>query len=590
MASRWWALVMLAGAACAWGCAEHGEGAEPAIAIERGTLTAGRNFTCQVQDDGEVLCWGEGYAPVGKLVVDDVPIMDATRVAIGGSIFDKQTPVCVLDARGKVSCSGGVPAIGPAIDVAVGTDHACAVLIDGERIACWEQPENGRPRGAATFYEVAEAIEVAVGNARACALTRRGPVICWGFGRDCPPRWIVGFGMGVDIAAQMDMCAVDRMGVVRCMPPGPACPSEAASRLVRVPGIAGAQRVAAGENNNCAVVDDGVRCWLPVYEDKLEGPLLGEFMEFSSDTKIRQLALGAYHACVEMDDGAVQCWGSNSDHQVDGLNHPFVIDAPRLVSGLENITTVAVAAGQSCARQRNGLIHCWGKTSERSWSGTPRRMDHGEPFHDSSSVLDHDESAKSTMPQALEGVRDIASCDGRAWVLDHAGLVWLARVQPSGVPLEYRLAIELPAAAVSIACVASEACAQLEDDTVACWSESSSPRYRPWVVELSRPSAGMTMGVRTACAWSRDRHVECWGDPEAPSLAFASRRVNAENPAELPGVDDATSVAITHSHGCVVHADGKVSCWGSNVVGEVGTGDGGWRLKPVVVPLTAADR
>jgi hypothetical protein len=652
-ASRWWVLVIIVGGTCAWGCTTHGEEVELSILVEprQEGLVAGRHFTCQLQDDGEVRCWGRGYAPVGALTVDEVTITNPTRVAIGIPMVDWGEPVCALDRGGKVICSDGVPTIGPAVDVDVGSEFACAVLVDGERVACWALPVLGAVAGEVAHYQVPQAVEVAVSESHACALTRRGAVICWGLEGGCSPRWMVGFGMGMDIAARIDTCVVDVLGVVRCLPPT-SCPAADASWLVRVPGIEGAQQVATGYRTNCAVVEGGVGCWHGSHSNEEGAPALGEFVQFSSDTQVRDLAVGEDHACVAMASGEVQCWGSNRHHELDGLQHPFVIDAPRVVAGLEDVSEVVVESGQSCARQRGGAIHCWGNVAkmERPWSGTPSRLPRFEGadlFHDSMrgdiGVITREGSLEYlsddirnvllpealpdewddvertefddgerlfacalapgqppacstfgkdwrtvTAPQVLGGVRDIALCLGRAWVLDPEGSVWLARVRYSELPLEYLRRVVLSAPAVDVECFVSEACARLEDGAVACWSDTNirgSLYSDPFVVPLSRPSVAMTMGLRTACAWSVDGQVECWGDPEAPALAYASARPTATVPQALANVDDAISVSISHSHGCVAHADGKVSCWGRNDVGQAGFGSGAWRSEPVEVLL-----
>lgn len=75
----------------------------------------------------------------------------------------------------------------------------------------------------------------------------------------------------------------------------------------------------------------------------------------------------------------------------------------------------------------------------------------------------------------------------------------------------------------------------------------------------------------------------CWGEndwgqvrPGAPTWV---------EPREVPydGLSDLVSVADSTTHRCVLHRDGGVSCWGSNLAGQVG-------LAPSSVPITTPTR
>ncbi len=650
----WVALLM--GVACSWGCTRHTDDAEPTFAVEpaRETLIAGHEFSCHLERDGEALCWGDHRS--ASLVVDGEVVTNATQLAIGSTspeswLEDRPRvdvePVCVIEA-GEVRCDLGTPALGLVSDVALGYSHTCAVLANSDQIACWYNrvPEK-------VLHHVPGAVEVAVNREHACVLTRSGRVVCWGFEVDCPPRWIVDFGIGVDISARVDTCVADIEGVVRCLAPT-SCPEAYPSELTRVLGVENARRVATGYTMNCALAGAKVSCW-PVSrkeEDEEEAMLLGEPVEFSSDAKVRDLAVGARHACVRTSSG-VECWGSNRDHQLDGPNHPMVIHEPRLVPDLEAVDRIIVGSDQTCARQAGGVVYCWGQRDlpQEWWSGLPRRisrLDGAELFQDrmtghigavtgqhSVEYMFPDESAKDwtdlgsallsselnrvertefesgwrllacaisnprppvcavfgdpveppAAPQALSGVRDLALCNGRAWLVDVEGSVSLARPVDRAALIERLSPVELPAPATGISCSGFDACALLENGTVACWSDKQYGSTYPdasLVIPLERAAVGMAMGLHSACAWSHDGHVECWGDPEAPSLGFAAPRTSAEVPRTLPGVHDAIQVSVEISHGCVLHAQGGVSCWGDNTLGKVGGGSGGWKNQPVV--------
>lgn len=48
--------------------------------------------------------------------------------------------------------------------------------------------------------------------------------------------------------------------------------------------------------------------------------------------------------------------------------------------------------------------------------------------------------------------------------------------------------------------------------------------------------------------------------------------VKDETPIRIEGLDDITSIAFRFRHGCALHRDGTVSCWGDNRYGQLGLG------------------
>jgi alpha-tubulin suppressor-like RCC1 family protein len=80
---------------------------------------------------------------------------------------------------------GTIPGIGPALQVAVGTQHACALSVDGT-VSCWGSGYLGNGAG----FEVTQApravngltgiVELTAGYDATCALRGDGAVLCWG--------------------------------------------------------------------------------------------------------------------------------------------------------------------------------------------------------------------------------------------------------------------------------------------------------------------------------------------------------------------------------------------------------------------------
>lgn len=96
---------------------------------------------------------------------------------------------------------------------------------------------------------------------------------------------------------------------------------------------------------------------------------------------------------------------------------------------------------------------------------------------------------------------------------------------------------------------------------------------------LDRRTNGMiSVGDYTACAVTLIGEVSCWGEASAGRLGIGDTNVSMSTaPAEvveLPGVGRARTVSVGRQSACAVLIDGGVTCWGNNDYDQLGTGDG----------------
>jgi hypothetical protein len=94
-----------------------------------------------------------------------------------------------------------------------------------------------------------------------------------------------------------------------------------------------------------------------------------------------------------------------------------------------------------------------------------------------------------------------------------------------------------------------------------------------------------------ACAVRTDGRVLCWGAGRL-GLTGRDRRVQQGKKADasvvpVPGIDDAEDVAVGSFHTCVLRRGGRVSCFGNNERGQVGSGTAG--QTPVPRRVTVLD-
>lgn len=232
-------------------------------------LSLGFFHSCAIVANGEVRCWGEGYQSTPEPVVssiDGVPLMGAKNLATGSYHH------CTIMDNGEIRCwgfngfsqVGGAPTGsvtypvvvlqspgGPTLinvqAIALGYDHSCALLNEGE-VRCWGSNNSGQ-LGDGTVTQQPFPVPVlqaqdgsrlkgvqklALGEAHSCAIVNGGQVRCWGRN---------------DYGQLGDNTTTPRFSAV------PVVSSDGSP-------LEGVQGLALGENHSCALLNQGeVRCW-----------------------------------------------------------------------------------------------------------------------------------------------------------------------------------------------------------------------------------------------------------------------------------------------------------------------------------------
>ena len=105
------------------------------------------------------------------------------------------------------------------------------------------------------------------------------------------------------------------------------------------------------------------------------------------------------------------------------------------------------------------------------------------------------------------------------------------------------------------------------------------------VVGLSSGVAAVSAGGRHTCAVTRAGVVKCWGDNSAGQLGIGTNTATFSTvPVNVVNLSSAVAVSSGAEHTCALTSSGAVSCWGTNVDGDVGlTTTGYTMLSPVTV-------
>ena len=138
-------------------------------------VSSGLRHTCALGSDKRVLCWGEG----GDGMLGD------------NQTGDRNYPGLVSDAQGSTNPLENI------VQINSGDSHVCALVINSE-VKCWGSGASGKLGHRATAnknYPVSvvkgergsdvltDIIEISLGESHSCALSVNGQVKCWGEGQ-----------------------------------------------------------------------------------------------------------------------------------------------------------------------------------------------------------------------------------------------------------------------------------------------------------------------------------------------------------------------------------------------------------------------
>ncbi len=485
---------------------------------------------------------------------------DVTRV-----VSSTNGTTCVLQRSGQVACKGGnmgdgtdqyqvkwkpVPGLGDITQLSLGHDHACALRRSGE-LACWGRNEGGRlgdgteeRRLSPTPVKgVADVIEVAAGSTHTCAVLRSGKVLCWGLN-----RW----GELGDGSFKKRLLAAP------------------------VPELDGVSHLAAGAYVTCAArAPGGISCWGSNAKSRLG---VGQQAEFVSPVPLKGLSRvalmspGPGQGCALHQGGTVSCWGGEP-----GPQGPDVLQ-PTEVAGVTDAVALQAIAPDACALRKGGTLLCFRATGADRFVVRP--------------VV------------GLSGVTAIAAATRLAVLGSGRAVTWSYK-GPKKLPSGQE-GIEVSVSSIPGIADAAEIlgdygylCVRRRSGEVLCGSVEieQSKDGRPVTSSIKKANLLPALGLRDAtglsmnsnketCALRKTGEVTCWPPftvkPKASPGGGKPGPVGYEA-TSVTGVTGGAQIAATSLSTCVLSRSGKVSCWGGNFAGELGTGDFDPRKAPTPV-------
>lgn len=293
-------------------------------------VDGGRYHSCGIDGYGRAVCWGSNeFGQLGNNASGSSASTAATRVANLGnvvSIAAGNSFSCAVDVEGSVFCWGDnrsgqvagsastlvtlparVSVATPARKVVARGNAACALLVDS-RVQCWGQGYMGNgltgsasitaspvfvewdPSSSAGRGHLSVAIDLVRGADFGCALLGDSSVWCWGYNSDGQ------LGLGSTVASPY-------------------------ARELGISAISDVRSLAAGVNHACALRSNGEAwCWGDNSYGQLgvgAGPdqLAPVRANAAYSNALRQIVAGEGFTCGAHVDGNIDCWGANQHYQ-----------------------------------------------------------------------------------------------------------------------------------------------------------------------------------------------------------------------------------------------------------------------------------
>ena len=340
----------------------------PVDAIQFAQVTTGYFHSCGLTPAGKAYCWGGntwGTLGDGTRTATQRPVAVAGGLRFTG-IDSGAGHTCGVTDAGATYCWGlndegqtgadwtdpgieepsRLPGFQSWVNVSAGHDHSCGLTSDGS-VWCWGDNVTGQLGSGDTFGKSFQPVQVdsnveftavVAGYYQSCGLAASGQMFCWGRN----DQGQVGDGTNdtrfTPVAVSGDltfrtlgggdafMCGITTDGSAWCWGSNlsgelgdPALPGRSTPVLVeglpnldKIYGAGGAFTLPSAPAYACGLTSAGdAWCWGGAIRGGLwEGPTAGP-IRVESDTRFRNLGLGAEHLCGVTTEGWAFCGGGN---------------------------------------------------------------------------------------------------------------------------------------------------------------------------------------------------------------------------------------------------------------------------------------
>lgn len=598
-------------------------------------LTSGKSHNCVVLFDGRVKCWGAqnraqtGTYAAGSFITPVNVVLDTTGIAKITSSYDQ---TCALYSDGKLVCWGSnfsgsyegpttyLNAGSGAEDIAVGQAFLCVVYTGGtvgcigdntySQLGAGVAGANYPTTSPGTIPSITNAVKVYAGGFFACALLADQSAVCWGSNWNgdlgngvvnanymvpvvptglSSDVWYLTLGLNhacAQVGAQIKCWGANDMGQL-----GRGTMTAAEVTPDVVSGLTGSVNgVTVNGSHSCAVmVNESIYCWGRNTENQLgDGSGINSAVPqlvLNIPGPVRLFSAGYYHNCMVTDsdqitDFKTYCWGQSSSGEVSRatlgsastptdipLLKTLDIDKVHIEVREESANTTA------CALINGGTLSCWGdNTFHQLGVGDTISVYNGlQVVVLPATVTDFSLGLTHGCALLTDGTIYCWGRNNLNQIADGSASATVdPAVSPSGLSNNF----------VEIKTGDNHSCALNSTGQVYCWGDgtygqsgSCSASNIPQLIAGLPAIATLELKSNTSCAVTTSKTVYCWGSNgegqfgngqiQTPCQITPTLSVNGETVDKL---------ALGKAHGCALMADGKVKCWGSDLLGQLGSG------------------
>lgn len=556
---------------------------------------------------------------------------ESLALSMGGAL------VCATEA-GQVHCwgtatNGGlgsatvvsselprtIASITTAVDVAVGRQHACALLAGGS-VQCWGDGQAGQlGNGANPVAQAAPVavtalagpvIAIALSNVSSCALIQGGAVQCFGsdfrgqLGNDTGinntnvPGNVVGISTAIALnAGATHFCAVLADGSARCWgdnSSGQLGDNSLTDRQVpvAVAGLSGVQGISGGEFHTCATTATGLKCWGSNLLGQLgTGGFVSSLVPVNSTAvgaaSIVRLAAGGRHNCALLGNGTTSCWGRNFEGQLGQPGNSIFSTVGLTLQGLPAVPTALVAGNATtCVRISASDIRCVGSGSfgqlgdarVRRWKAPVAALFPlaAELQMGGQHTCARSDSSLQCLGFNGAGALGEGSNTRRLQLTDVIGSSGVG----SALAASETQTCNFVAASNNSQCFGRNDSAQL--GTAAATVQETTAVNAP-LTGSGRQYLQIALGTFFGCALLAEndgndsvKRVRCWGRNDVGQLGDGTTTAGvAPTASALANLVEPIAVSAGELHACALEAGGTVKCWGGNGSGQLGRGVSG---------------
>ena len=555
-------------------------------------LASGWSHSCEAQDDGTVVCWGQNqfgqlgtgdvvqrFSPAQVLVAAASPLQHVVQVVASGYTS------CARKRDGTVWCWGSdsngqlgddepiaqqnfavqVSGIANAVSIVAGYQFGCAILAD-RTMACWGangagQLGIGDGTGTPSDHHtpiatpnIANVSEIAAGTAHVCAILYDNNVYCW----------------GSNSAGQLGDSSMSSRSLSQ------PTPTQYVVAFTSDPAI----QITAGNSFTCGLAASGaIYCW----GDNAFGQLgTGSFALAGSTTSVPTLAIsnvesiaanssGSF-ACARTTGRVVYCWGQNNNGEV-GNGSTSDCATPTAVVGTSSVNTFGLGVSHVVTLSDDGTEHGWGRNDlgqlgagdATPYESLPRR---GSTLRNVTSVVG---GGKHTC--TISGTAKSVSC----WGQNTYGQLCSGSIATAYSPVAATGLTNVRQLALG----AKSTFALKDDGTV--WTCGANDVYRagtgggtaaiyptPTQVPGLSNITSIGAGAAHACAIDNTGALFCWGANGSYQVGIVGTPTTPQHITTAPA--NLQMMVGGYNHTCVMNTANQVYCWGSNAGGQLGGG------------------